>query len=169
MPERPVLLVSACLLGLRSAYDLRVKPVPAPLERAIGSGAVTVVPVCPEQQGGLSTPRLPAEIRGGEGADVLEGRAVVHRIDGADVTPEFVRGAQDALALARMVRPALCVLKERSPSCGCAKIHDGTHTGTLRDGSGVAAALLRAEGYRVCSEETLERELPSALGEGGAA
>ena len=149
-----VVLVSACLLGLRAAYDDRVKAVPPALAAAIAEGRVVPVPVCPEQCGGLPTPRLPAEIRGGTGDDVLDGRAGVRRIDGADVTAAFVRGAEDALRLAALVSPACAVLKERSPSCGVTAVHDGTHSGTLRPGRGVAAAALARAGVPLFTEET---------------
>ncbi len=149
-----VVLVSACLLGLRTAYDDRVKAIPPALAEAIAAGHVVPVPYCPEQGGGLATPRLPAEIRGGSGEDVLAGRAIVHRIDGADVTAEFVRGAEDAAALARLVGAGGAILKERSPSCGVSAIHDGTHSGTLRPGRGVAAAALAALGIPLYTEET---------------
>lgn len=163
MPDRPVILVSACLLGLRSAYDLKVKPVPPALEAALRAGRVHAVPVCPEQQGGLPTPRLPAEIRGADGAAVLSGAAAVVRIDGADVTEPFVRGAEEALALARLVSPALCILKQRSPSCGSMEIHDGTHRGVLRPGRGVAAELLSRHGYRVVDETEAGAALAALL------
>lgn len=133
------ILVSACLLGACCRYD--------------GQGAVCrpvlelgqkhcLVPVCPEQLGGLPTPRDPAELRGGR---------VVTR-GGADVTEAFLRGARQTLELARTLGCTAAVLKERSPSCGSGEIYDGTFTRTLTPGDGVAAALLRARGIRVLGE-----------------
>lgn len=111
------------------------------------------MPFCPEQLGGLPTPRPPAEIRGGDGGDVLDGRARVLNRDGADVTEQFIRGAQLTLQLAQAVRAEMVILKERSPSCGVDWIYDGTFTGTVVRGCGVTTALLRRNGLRVLSDE----------------
>lgn len=156
--ENGVILVSACLLGLPTAYDGRGHPVPE-LIRLAARGRV--IPVCPEMAGGLPLPRPPAEIVGGDGGDVLDGRARVVTIDGQDVTEMFVRGAERALALARRYGVRLAVMKARSPSCGPAGIYDGTHSGHLVPGEGVTVALLRRAGVTVISEE----EIPSILPE----
>ncbi len=111
------------------------------------------IPVCPEQLGGLPTPRPPAEIVGGTGEDVVDGRARVMTADGRDVTENFLRGAGEVLRLAELVRPDLVILKERSPSCGVREIYDGTFTRTLRAGCGVTTALLRRCGWQVISDE----------------
>lgn len=148
------LLVSACLLGRPCRYD----------GGARGHGGVEaaaaawrqrggrVVPVCPEELGGLGTPRPAAGLRGGDGAAVLRGTAgVVRNADGGDVTAAFLRGAHRAAA--RAPRAERAVLKARSPSCGCA----GTHIdGRVQPGDGVFAALLRARGVRLQSERDLE-------------
>ena len=149
MSDRPI-LVSACLLGLPTTYDGRCHPV-AGLVALAAQGLV--VPICPEMAGGLSVPRLPAEIVGGDGEGVLDGRARVVAIDGADVTDAYLRGAEVALATARRCGATMAVLKARSPSCGTSCIYDGTHTGRLVPGVGVAAALLRRAGLEVLSEE----------------
>jgi len=147
-----VILVSACLLGLPTAYDGRGHPTPE-LVRLAAQGQV--IPVCPEVAGGLPVPRAPAEIVGGDGNDVLDGRARVVTIDGRDVTEMFVRGAEAALALARRYGVRLAVMKTRSPSCGPAGIYDGTHSGRLVSGEGVTVALLRRAGITVLSEEEI--------------
>ena len=141
-------LVSACLLGARCRYDGASKPLPG-LERLLD--AIDPVPACPEQLGGLPTPRTPAERCGDR---------VVTR-DETDVTAQYERGAQEALRLAQLTGCTLALLKEKSPSCGCGRIYDGTHTGTLTDGNGVAAELLLQNGVRVFGETQLEELLNS--------
>lgn len=111
--------------------------------------------VCPEVEGGLGTPRPAAEIVGGDGADVLDGRARVVTVDGDDVTDAFVRGAESAVAAARDHGLTTAILKARSPSCGCGSTYDGTFSHTLRTGDGVAAAALRRAGVAVRTEEDI--------------
>lgn len=107
--------------------------------------------VCPEQLGGLSTPRPPARIHGGTGADVIDGKAKVLTNKGVDVTEQFLKGAHEALKMAQLVNAREAILKERSPSCGSDHIYgdDG-----MIDGQGVTAALLERHGIKVYSEET---------------
>jgi uncharacterized protein YbbK (DUF523 family) len=111
-----------------------------------------VLPVCPEQLGGLPTPRPPAEIVGGSGEDVLDGQARVITRDGQDVTDNYLRGALEVLRLAQLAGVDEAILKERSPSCASTEIYDGTFSGTLRPGCGVTTALLRRHGIRVVSD-----------------
>ena len=134
-------LISACLLGERVRFDGREKGSANPiLERWLAEGRV--VRVCPEVAGGLPVPRPPAEIR--------DGRVMAKT--GADVTPEFERGAQEALRLVREFGIQIAVLKSGSPSCGSNFIYDGTFTKTRVDGDGVTTALLRSYGVQVFSE-----------------
>ena len=142
------ILVSACLLGIPCRYD----------GKSVASGSVLslaashhLVPVCPEQLGGLPTPRQPAEISGG----------AVKTQDGRDVTLPFERGARLACDIARLCNCTHAVLKQRSPSCGSACIYDGSFSGRLRDGEGLTAALLRCQGVLVLDEDN------AALLEGG--
>lgn len=144
-----MILVSACLLGLCCRYDGSHNLCPALLEAA---RAGRCLPVCPEQLGGLPTPREAAEICGGDGDDVLAGRARVCGRAGADVTAAFVRGAEQTLQLARSLPVTAAVLKARSPSCGVGRIYDGTFTRTQRTGSGVAAAALARLGIPLYTE-----------------
>lgn len=139
-----MILISACLLGCACRYDGRSKPHPLAQELARRGLAV---PVCPEQLGGLPTPRAPAEQRDGR----------VFSADGADVTALYRRGAEETLRLAELYGCTAAVLKERSPSCGSGTIYDGTFSGTLTGGWGVAAALLREHGIRVTGESGLEQ------------
>lgn len=139
-------LISACLLGTCCRYDGASKP--HPMAAALAERH-TLVPVCPEQLGGLATPRPPAE---------RQGERVVTKT-GADVTEAYRRGAEEALRLCRLLGCEAAVLKERSPSCGHGEIYDGTHSGTLTAGDGVTAALLAANGISVYGESQIERLL----------
>ena len=109
------------------------------------------MPVCPEELGGLGTPRPAAHLSGGDGVAVLAGKArVVRSIDGVDLTAEFVAGARAALAAGGRVGSA--IVKARSPSCGCAQV---TIDGELQPGLGVLAAMLRQAGVVARSDEEL--------------
>ena len=141
-----MILVSACLAGIPCRYDGGSSPVPE-IQRLVAEGHA--VAICPEVAGGLPIPRLPAEIQGGDGQDVLEGRAKVVRQDGVDITEAFIKGAHQALSLARKIGAKRAILKARSPSCGVTFIHDGSFTGALREGMGVTAALLKREGIEL--------------------
>lgn len=137
-------LVSACLLGTPCRYDGRSVPVPAVIALA-SDPRVRLIPVCPEQAGGLPTPRTPAE---------RQGERVVTR-DGRDVTRAYRLGAADALAKARESGARVAILKQKSPSCGSHEIYDGTFTRSLRMGRGVCCEVLEANGIRVFSEEEI--------------
>ena len=149
------ILVSRCLLGEPVRYDGREKPLGHHLLREWEERGL-LVPACPELLGGLGVPRAPAQIVGGSGEDVLAGRARVITGHGEDVTQAFVRGAEAARALAEEHGCAFALLKEKSPSCGVRWIYDGTFSDALRPGRGVVAAMLRAAGLRVFSEEELD-------------
>ena len=138
------LLISACLLGCCCRYDGASKPQPWVEELAQKH---TLVPVCPEQMGGLSTPRTPSE---------RVGDKVLMR-DGTDVTAQYRRGAEEALRLYGLFGCEAALLKARSPSCGLGRIYDGTHTGTLTNGNGVLAELLMEMGVKVVGETEIER------------
>lgn len=110
---------------------------------------------CPEVDGGLSTPRPPAEIQGGEGREVLAGQARVVTKDGKDVTAFFLTGARQALKAVEDFGPSVVILKERSPSCGVNYIYDGSFSGTVISGAGVTGAALAQQGIQVYTEENL--------------
>ncbi len=151
-------LVSACLIGINCRYDGQSKPdeqVMRLLKREV------LIPVCPEQLGGLPTPREPSGILGGDGQDVLSGRAKVCYAKGQDVSQNFVRGAQQTLKIARLFGIKEAILKQRSPSCGCGQTQGLRHEGgrylsCLIKGDGVTAALLRENGLKLLTEEDLE-------------
>lgn len=148
------ILVSRCLLGHRVRYDGGAHGPYDLLQQWLDEGRV--VALCPEVAGGLPTPRPPAEIAGGQGAQVLEGRLPVLTIDGADVTSAFVAGAQQALALVHEHGIRLALLKARSPSCGNLENYDGSFSGVRVAGEGVTAALLRRAGVQVFNEQQLD-------------
>lgn len=140
------ILVSACLLGVCCRYDGADNLAPEVVERA---ASCCLIPVCPELLGGLPTPRPPAEVVGGDGVDVLAGRARVVTCEGRDVSDAFLRGARETLRVARVFGVGEAWLKGGSPSCGVSHIHDGTFSHRMRPGPGVTAALLAREGIRL--------------------
>ncbi|WP_030167259.1 DUF523 domain-containing protein [Spirillospora albida] len=148
-------LVSSCLAGRPVRYDGGARPVASGVfDRWRSEGRL--VPVCPEVSGGLPVPRPPAEIVGGDGTAVLDGTARVLANTGEDVTAAFLQGARQALDAARRAGVRVAVLKESSPSCGTARIYDGTFTGRTVPGHGVTTALLERAGIRVFPEGDLE-------------
>ena len=139
------ILISACLLGICCRYDGASKPHP---DAAALAERYELIPVWPEQLGGLPTPRPPAERQG----------AFV-RTRETDVTEQYRRGAEETLKLCELLDCKAAVLKERSPSCGCGEIYDGTFTGGLRTGNGVTAELLMKNGISVWGESGLKELL----------
>ncbi len=137
-----MIIVSACLAGVACRYDGAAKPCEKVI-RLVAEGQA--LPLCPEQLGGLPTPRLPAEQIGNK----------VIRKDGVDVTAEFNRGAQEALKIAKLVRAKTAILKARSPSCGSGKIYDGSFTSTLTNRNGIFAELCKDYGIKVMTEEEI--------------
>ncbi|MCI8419589.1 MAG: DUF523 domain-containing protein [Oscillospiraceae bacterium] len=136
------LLISACLLGTNCKYSGGNNY--TPLAEALKE-RFRLVPVCPETMGGLTSPREPAERAG----DKVLSRS------GEDWTAAFRLGAERALETALAQGITLAVLKERSPSCGCGAVYDGTFTGAVVRGDGVTAELLKAHGLRILGESRL--------------
>lgn len=148
-----MIVVSACLVGENCKYSGGNNKNETVLEYLKDKEYITI---CPECSGGLSTPREPAEIIGGEGKDVIEGKCeVVSRI-GVNVTKEYMKGAQISLEEAKKYYVELVILKEGSPSCGVNKIHNGEFKGIKIDGKGVTAALFEKNGIKIISEKYLE-------------
>ena len=140
--KKQAILVSACLLGVCCRYDGASKP----------NGDViklrekyVLIPICPEVDGGLPTPRTPSE---------RVGDKVLMR-DGTDVTVNYRKGAEMALERARSFGCTAAILKARSPSCGKGVIYDGSFSGNLTDRDGVAAELLKNNGIEVYTEEEI--------------
>ena len=134
--HKPRCLVSACLIGLCTRYDGQSKGNTECLRHL---AELHWSPVCPEQLGGMPTPRTAAEIIGGDGHDVLAGTARVIDRKGVDCTAQFIQGARMVLAIARMQEVSCCLLKSGSPSCG------------LTPKTGVTTALLQQHGIEVIS------------------
>ncbi|OAG27471.1 DUF523 domain-containing protein [Thermodesulfatator autotrophicus] len=127
-------LVSACLLGLSTRYDGTSKE--AEIIKTLAQRYI-LVPFCPEQLGGLSTPRPPADLYGGDGLAVLEGKAKVITKDGLDVTQAFIKGAYESLKIAKILKINQVFCKARSPSCGLTPV------------MGVTTALFHLEGLKI--------------------
>ena len=145
---RPI-LVSACLVGRRCRHDGDHCEVSGLREKLLISGC-EIVALCPEEAGGLPTPRFSARIVGGGGGPVIDGKARVLCLDGTDVTRAFVRGAEEAARLASVSGAGLAILKDRSPSCGVREIW---REGGVVAGEGVTTALLRRRGVRVMTAD----------------
>jgi uncharacterized protein YbbK (DUF523 family) len=139
-------LVSACLLGVNCNFKAENWLTPKLLEEFQEGN---LFPVCPEVLGGLPIPRVPAEIQGGTGKDVIEGKAKVVNMHGEDVTSHFLKGAQETLQIAKAVGAKEALLTERSPSCGCGLIFDGSFKDKFIPGDGVTTALLKKNGIKV--------------------
>lgn len=140
---RPPVIVSACLLGIQTRHDGGHARCEEALRRLAGRVAI---PVCPEQLGGLPTPRPRASIQSGSGADVLAGRSHVTDSNGEDVTSRFIAGAQAVLQIARLTGATEAFLKEKSPSCGVTSIKRDDE---VINGSGVTATMLKEAGIKV--------------------
>ena len=137
------ILVSACLLGLDCRYDGK-NCYNAKIEE-LRKHAV-LIPVCPEQMGGLSTPRVPAEIKG----DRLINR------EGADVTSNYQKGAEMALKIAQINDCRIALLKQKSPSCGHGTIYDGTFSSRTVAGEGNSTRLFLENGMECYSDEEID-------------
>ncbi len=148
---RENILVSACLLGVNCRYDGgsgRRENVVSLMER------YNLIPVCPEQLGGLKTPREPAERQ--------ECGSVTDK-NGRDVTEHFKRGAEETLKIAELYGCKRAILKERSPSCGHGIIYDGTFSGTKIPGSGITATLLEENGITVTGESRIKEQFETDI------
>lgn len=136
-------IVSACLAGIECNYKGESRPCEKVIELVKKGKAI---PLCPEQLGGLPTPRSAAEQRNGK----------VFTKEGKDVTEEFQKGAEEVLRIAELLDCEEAILKSKSPSCGSKRIYDGTFTGTLKKGKGITAKLLEENGIEVKNEKELE-------------
>ncbi|MEE1043468.1 MAG: DUF523 domain-containing protein [Clostridia bacterium] len=137
------ILVSACLLGVACRYDGKSKPYTPVIELM---GKYNLIPFCPEITGGLTTPRPPSEIVGDK---------VLNNLN-QDVTPQYTKGAQEALRVAKLYNCKYAILKEKSPSCGSGLIHNGKFDGGLTKGDGITAKLLKENGITVFGESEIQ-------------
>lgn len=130
------IIVSACLAGVECRYDCQSKERKEIIE-LVKQGVA--IPVCPEQLGGLPTPRDPAEIQGKK----------VLTVKGKDVTLEYEKGALEALKVAKLVGASKAMLKSKSPMCGHGEIYDGSYSGKTKKGDGILSKLLKKHGIGV--------------------
>jgi len=135
-------LCSACLLGINCRYNGKRKPNDKVIKLASKG---TLIPVCPEQLGGLATPRLPSEEKDGQ----------VFNNKGVDLTKQFENGAKEVLKIAKLYNIKEAILKQGSPACGCGQIYDGSFSSTVIKGDGVTATLLKKHGLEIKTEEDL--------------
>ena len=147
-----VFLASSCLVGKECSYDGKHRKCDALLEFLKNHQCVDV---CPEVACGMSSPREIHEIVGGTGDDVLDGKARIVSASGVDRTKDFIRGAEEALEVAKKNGATCAILKAKSPSCGKGRVYDGTFSSILRDGHGVTCALLIRHGIKVFTENEL--------------
>lgn len=147
---RPI-LVSSCLLGLKTRYDGTDNYCQAVVDY-IETNRLTPIPVCPEQLAGLSTPRPKCWFSHGDGAAVHAGSGKLVDENGQDVTEKFLFGAQECLKIAKLTHCKVAILQQRSPSCGLQKIYLDEQ---LIEGVGVTTALLNINGLKVFSDESL--------------
>lgn len=141
------IIISACLLGVNCRYNGGGELATEWLEALKDHH---LIPVCPEQLGGMSTPREPSEI-------VSENPLRVESKSGTNVTGAFEKGAIETLKLTELLGVRCAVLKERSPSCGVNGIYNGTFSNVRIPGMGITARLLKNSGLMVYSEEELVR------------
>jgi uncharacterized protein YbbK (DUF523 family) len=141
--DKKMIIVSACLAGLECRYDGKSNSCEKVIEMVRNGIAI---PLCPEQLGGLATPRIPAEI--------VDDKVITK--ENIDVTKQFERGAKETLKIAKLVNANTAILKQRSPSCGVSKIYDGTFSGKVISGMGKTAELLLQHGIKLISEEDME-------------
>ena len=137
-----MIIVSACLAGVKCRYDGKDNANNKVMEMVKKGIAI---PICPEQLGGLQTPRIPAEI--------IKDKVINKK--GKNVTAQFEKGAKEALRIAKLANCHKAILKQSSPSCGYGKIYDGSYTGRITKGMGLTARLLFQKGIVILTEDDL--------------
>ncbi|MBB6462202.1 DUF523 domain-containing protein [Flammeovirga kamogawensis] len=140
---KPEYIVSACLVGINCRYNGGCTHI-SKIEQLVIDGKA--IPVCPEELGGLPTPRNPVEIVGDEVKDKF----------GTDQTIAFNKGAQRTLEIAKNANIKKAILQSRSPSCGYGKIYDGSFSGNLIDGNGITSSLLEDNGFEIYTDQNWE-------------
>lgn len=145
-----MIIISACLCGINTRYDGK-NNLDEKIVKLLKEGKALLV--CPEQLGGLPTPRPPYEIFGGSGACVLDGKCKVISVNGDDGTDKFIKGAKETLKIAKELNSKIAILKSKSPSCGKGEIYDGSFSGKKIKGNGVTAELLIRNGINVYTED----------------
>ncbi len=149
--SKPGCLISACLLGVECRYDATSRPLAGEILEEL-KARYSLVPVCPEQLGGLPTPRDPVQFHGGDGEAFLRGEARLLTEKGEDRSGSFLKGAREVLKMARLLDIKIAIFKEKSPSCGVFWIY---REGELVRGVGVVTAALQREGLQVLAGDDL--------------
>lgn len=143
-----MIFVSACLVGINCKYNggnnFNEKILNLVKEKK-------AIPICPEQLGGLPTPRVPVELK------VIDGKTYAINKEGKDVTNNFVKGADEVLKLAKELNIKQAILQPRSPSCGVGKIYSGNFDGKLIDGDGILVKLLKENNIEVISLDEYDK------------
>jgi uncharacterized protein YbbK (DUF523 family) len=137
-----MIIVSACLAGIKCRYDGKDNAHQTVMNLVKQGKAI---PVCPEQLGGLPTPRITSEIINNK----------VFNKNGEDVTENFIKGACETLRIARLTNCKKAILKQGSPSCGFGKIYDGSHSNKQIKGNGITAEKLFGYGIEIITEDDL--------------
>lgn len=144
-----MIIVSACLAGIKCRYDGQSNLIPEIKKMVVDGKAIAL---CPEELGGLPTPRIPCEM-------IKEGNhLLIKNREGEDLTDAFMEGAEKVAAIAKILDCKTAILKSRSPSCGYGIIYDGTFTGKLTIGDGCCAKLLAKQGVQILNEENFNPE-----------
>lgn len=151
-----MILVSACLCGVKCKYNGEDNYC-ADIEKLVKEKKAIIV--CPEQLGGMATPRKCSEICGGSGEYVLSKRCKVIDNEMVDVSQNFIKGAEETLKIARLYDVKYAILKRKSPSCGYGEIYDGSFKGNKVSGNGVTAELLHRNGIKIFNEENFKEHL----------
>ncbi|UMZ75233.1 DUF523 domain-containing protein [Natranaerofaba carboxydovora] len=154
MEAATIILVSACLIGIDCNYKGENNLESWVLDLC---NSYLVIPVCPEQLGGLTTPRLPSELKEGDGESIWEGKkGCVINSKGEEFTQQFIFGAKQIIKISRIFGIRHAIMKDKSPSCGVFNIFDGSFSGNIIEGMGVTVAGLYYEGINIFSQKQKE-------------
>lgn len=146
------ILVSACLAGINCRYNGKNK-LNKKIKKLVEEGKA--ICVCPEELGGLSTPRVPSEIKNASGANVLDKKAKVYNKEGTELTDNFIKGAKRALDIAKKYKVKKAILKTKSAACSKGRVYDGSFKDKLIDGNGVTCELLLRNQIKVITEKDI--------------
>ncbi len=146
---KKTVLVSACLLGKKCRYDGGHSHL-----FELDNSEVDYYPVCPEESGGLTTPRPKAEMQG-KAEDILSGEAKILDINGKNVSRNFIQGANTCLGAGMQAGANFAILKSKSPSCGVGEVYDGSFNGKLKKGNGIFAHLCKISGMKCISSDDI--------------
>jgi len=148
------ILVSSCLLGLKTRYD-GTDNYSQEVADYLKKHNLTPIPICPEQLAGLPTPRPKCWFSQGDGSCVINNNGNLINENGVDVTQVFVQGAEESLKIAQLTGCSQAILQQRSPSCGSTSIYQN---GVLVSGVGTTTALFRHNGITVHGDDTLPKK-----------